>query len=96
MSYLSQLGLGSSGTGNAGGWRKGDVAEGGESESPQPLHILCVGTIVRGEIEMDVSMPPWVDPNEPVELQRLLDEAEQTAEYEDDIEDRNIWRKGQW
>jgi hypothetical protein len=37
MSYFSQLGLGSSGTGYVGGWRNGDVAEGGEVDyQPAP------------------------------------------------------------
>jgi hypothetical protein len=41
MSYFSQLGLSSSGTGYAGGWRKGDVAEIGEVDAARtPLPPL--------------------------------------------------------
>jgi hypothetical protein len=59
-------------------------------------HILAVGTIVRGEIEMDISMPPLVDENEPVELQRYIDEAAELEEYQDDMEDRAFWASGNW
>jgi hypothetical protein len=59
-------------------------------------HILAIGKIVRDGIEMDVSMPPWVDDNTDGELQRMIWEAEEAAEYEDDIEDRAIWRRGGW
>jgi hypothetical protein len=59
-------------------------------------HILAVGKIVRDGIEMDVSMPPWVDENTDGELQRMIDEAEMTAEYEDDMEDRLWHSRGSW
>jgi hypothetical protein len=62
-------------------------------------HILAVGKIVRDGIEMDISMPPWVDPNEPPtdgELARLIWEAEEADEYEDDIEDREFFMRGAW
>jgi hypothetical protein len=65
-------------------------------------HILAVGRIEHGEIEMDIAMLPWVDDNEYIApkglppLQQLIDEAADTEDYIWDVEDRNIWRKGQW
>jgi hypothetical protein len=29
-------------------------------------------------------------------LQRIIDEGEMTAEYEDDIADRQFWARGEW
>jgi hypothetical protein len=47
---------------------------------------------------MDISMPPLVDENEPSdgELARLIWEAEELEDYIWDIDDRNIWRRGNW
>ena len=95
MSYFSQLGLGSSGTGYSGGWRKGDVAEGGDCD----LHILCTGKIVDGTIQLDIAAQrapaPLVD-EQPVDgdLQRLIEEGEATAEYEDYLADVEWLRSG--
>lgn len=61
-------------------------------------YIIATGKIVRrGDIEIKMALPPVPD-TVPLdgELQRLLDEAADTDEYIDDIEDRNIWRRGQW
>jgi hypothetical protein len=65
MSYFSQLGLSSSGTGYAGGWRKGDVAE---------------------------DLPPLPAPDG--ELERIIEEGELTADYEDYLADVEWLRTG--
>jgi hypothetical protein len=60
-------------------------------------HLLCTGTIVRGEIEMDISMPPWVDPHEAIELpplQDAIDYGAELVELEDGIEDEEWIRRG--
>ena len=60
------------------------------------LYIICTGTIVAGgEIAWRIS-PLVEDKPADGELQRLIDEAEDSEDYEWDIEDRNIWRRGGW
>jgi hypothetical protein len=57
--------------------------------------ILAVGAIVAGgDVQWHISPLPAevVD----VPLQQLIDEAEQTAQYEDDMEDRSFWSRGGW
>lgn len=60
-------------------------------------HILAVGKIVAGAIEMDFAMLPLGDDfARDGELQRLIDEAADTEEYEDDMLDREFWARGGW
>jgi hypothetical protein len=101
MSYFSQLGLSGSGapSGLPGGWRNGDVAEGGETDRAS-THILCTGKIVDGNIEMDISMLPWLDPRPEgsrsieLPLQSMIDEAAEASDYEDYMADVEFWRHG--
>jgi hypothetical protein len=68
--------------------------------------VLCTGKIVDNEIHWIISPPPGYasagqakpaeEPPTDGELQRLIDEAADTDEYEWDIDDRAIWRRGQW
>lgn len=44
-------------------------------------HILAVGKIVRDGIEMDVSMPPWVDPHESRPEGSRLPPLQDTIDY---------------
>jgi len=55
-------------------------------------YIICTGRIVGGEIEMDIAMPTLVEPQD-VELQRMIDEAEMSADYEDYLLDID-WLRG--
>jgi hypothetical protein len=60
-------------------------------------HILAVGKIVRDGIEMDISMPPWLDPHESIELpplQDMIDEAAEADELEDWLLDVEWMRRG--
>jgi hypothetical protein len=62
------------------------------------IYVLCVGKIVdAGPVDWGISPLPAPEP-EPVDgdLQRTIDEGEQTREYEEDIEDRTFWARGQW
>jgi hypothetical protein len=88
MSYFSQLGLGSSGTGYAGGWRKGDVADYASER------ILCVGKIKEGEIHYDISPLPAQEETPLEPLQNVIDEAAELAEYQDYMADVEFWRTG--
>ena len=56
--------------------------------------IICVGTIRHGEIELDIAMPPLEEQPADGELQRLIEEGEATAEYEDYLADVEWLRSG--
>lgn len=64
------------------------------------LRILCTGKIVNGPIEWNPPMPPpEPEPDgtlQDIELFRLIQEAADTEDYENDIEDRAFWARGQW
>lgn len=57
------------------------------------LFIMCVGKIVAGEIAWDIAPLPVEDEPAEGELQRLIDEAEMTADYEDYLLDVE-WLRG--
>lgn len=67
---------------------------------PEPLHhvsaLCCIEKYMMGYRDactvkdaQQMTLPAG-------ELQRLIDEAEDTEDYEWDIDDRNIWRRGGW
>ncbi len=110
MSYFSQLGLSHAGTGYAGGWRNGDVEDGGEVDSPR---ILCTGKIEQGG-EVDWRIAPLQDmidaayEVEPPTRDDRVDEAAalydnaryyewlkaEREDYEEYMRDVEFWRTG--
>ena len=61
------------------------------------LRILLVGKICGDKIEWRISSLPALEEVAPDgTLQEMIDSGEDTAEYEDDIADREFWSRGQW
>lgn len=61
--------------------------------------IFLLGEIVPGQTEIQWRIAPLpVKEQAPVdgELQRLIWEAEETEDYENDMLDREFWSRGQW
>jgi len=56
-------------------------------------HLLCTGKIVDGDVQWQIAPPLADETPTDGELQRLIDEAEMTAELEDYLLDVE-WMRG--
>lgn len=58
------------------------------------LRILLVGKFCGDDFEWHIAPLPTDQQPPDGELQRLIDEAQQTLDYEDYLEDIEFWRTG--
>lgn len=58
--------------------------------------IMAIGEFCGDAFGWEFGVPLKDDGTMDGELQRLIEEAEQTRELEDDMADREFWSRGQW